>query len=172
MKIGSVSSTSGMYGVTPNQKPSSSDSNNTFKQSITLDANTPIDLGTIDGKPFEMQIMEGGGFEWSGNIQIKKTEGRVTPEQAAAAYAAASYTSAEHEQAGHISATIISIYLMTKDGLSTDSFNDSIRSSTISQKDVENALNRLGFNPSEPFTVNGRTFIFNSGTLKDYGEVK
>jgi hypothetical protein len=172
MKIGDISSASGRYNVTANQKPNSSDSNNTFKQSITLDTNTPIDLGTINGKPFEMHIMEGGGFQWSGAIRIKDAEGKVTPEQAAAAYAAASYTTTEHEQAGQILATINKLYLITKNGQSTDPFNDFIRSFNISQKDVENALNRLGFNSSEPFTVNGRTFIFNSGTLKDYENVK
>jgi hypothetical protein len=169
VSIGNISSITGTSGITSKQQSGKSDSGNTFQNSVTLSANTPIDLGTIDGKPFEMQIMEGGGFEWPGQIQIHAHTGsQVTPEDAAAAYAAHSYSLPEQMQANHIGAVIDELYLMTKNGSSTDSLNNLISTSQISQSDVEDALTRLGFNPSEPFTVNGRAFIFSSGTLKDY----
>jgi hypothetical protein len=164
MSIGNVSSIAGSSGIISNQQPGNSNSGSAFQNAVTINANTPINLGTIDGKPFEMQILGSGGFEWSGQMQIQESApgSAVTPEQAAAAYAAHSYSLPEQMQANHVGAVIDQLYLMENNGVSTDSLNNMINSGQISQNDVENALTRLGLNPSESFTVNGRTFTFNS----------
>ncbi len=170
MSIGNVSSIAGASGITTNKQPGNSNSGNAFQNAVTLNANTPINLGTIDDKPFEMQILDGQGFEWSGQMQIQESAPGSAPtsEQVAAAYDAQAYSLPEQMQANHVGAVIDELYLMASNGSSTDSINSMINSSQISQSDVEDALTRLGLNSSEPFTVNGRSFIFSSGTLKDY----
>ncbi len=163
MSIGNVSSIAGSSGIASNQQSGKSDSGNTFQNSVTLNTNTPIDLGTIDGKPFEMQIMDGGGSEWSGAIRIHAHAGsQVTPEDVAAAYAAHSYTRAEYEEGDHVSAVVTYLYMMTKGVMSTDAVNSALRQTNITPSEVNDALNRLGLNSNEPFTVNGQAYIFNS----------
>jgi len=162
MKIGDVSSTTGMYGASTNQKPGGSDS--MFNQSVTLAANTPIDLGTFAGKPLEMQIFNGGGYEWSGAIRIQEpaSGSQVTPEQAAAAYAAQSYTEAEYSQGQNVTSVVELLYLMNKGTLSTDEVNSLVNQQhNITPSEVTDALTRLGINSNEPFTVNGQKYSYN-----------
>ncbi len=159
MSIGNVSSIAGASGITSNQQPGNSNSGNAFQNAVTLNTNTPIDLGTIDGKPFEMQIMNG----WSGAIQIHAHTGsQVTPEDAAAAYAAHSYTRAEYTEGDHVSAVVNYLYLMTQGVMSTDAVNGAMRQTNITPSEVNDALTRLGLNSNEPFTVNGQAYVFNS----------
>lgn len=163
MVIGKVSST-GAPGITLNQqsKPASGSS---FNQSVTLSANTPVDLGTFAGKPLEMQIFNGGGYEWSGAIRIQEpaSGSQVTPEQAAAAYAAQSYTEAEYSQGQNVTSVVELLYLMNKGTLSTDQVNSLMNQQyNITPSEVTDALTRLGINPNEPFTVNGQKYSYNT----------
>ncbi len=138
-----------------------------FNQVVELKSETPINLGTIGGKPFVMQIFQDGGYEWSGSLRIKqpKAGARVTPEEAAAAYASQSYNMEEHIECGAVSAVINSLYIMTNKGVEPDTFNDKMKAFNISQNEVEEALCRLGINTNEAFTLNGHTFVLDKGYL-------
>ncbi len=142
---------------------------NGFNQVVELKSETPINLGTIGGKPFVMQIFQDGGYEWSGSLRIKqpKTGARVTPEEAAAAYASQSYNMEEHIKCGAVSAVINSLYIMTNKGLEPSTFNNKMRAFNISQSEVEEALCYLGININEAFTLNGHTFVLDNGLLKN-----
>lgn len=170
MNIGTISAFSKIYKNVPNEQLVRPDSNQGFFQSLNLEANKIINLGSINGKPLDMKIFQNGGFEWSGSPRIFAHSGsQVTPEDAAAAYAASSlYTKNEYEQGSHISAVINRIYLVANKVMTTNSFNELIINANISQEEIDQALNRLGFDSSEPFTVNNRTFVFKDGILKDY----
>lgn len=173
MNVGSVSSST--YGNIRIQKTEKSDTIKNYSQSVTLEADKKIDLGTIDDKPFEMRLFQNGGFEWSGGLFLKAPQGgsKVTPEQAAAAYAFDSYTRTEHERANDIGAVICAIYHITNRGQPTSSFYSAMNNGKkILPEEMEDALGLLGINPDEPFTINGRTFVLDSGTLKDYKEAE
>ncbi len=176
MNIGGVSSISGSYGYQQGKNTVKSGSVNDFSQSIILEANKQIDLGTIDGKPFKMKLFIDGGFEWSGGLFLKAPQGgsKVSPEHAAAAYAFDSYTRAEREKAQDIGGVICALYQVTNRGQKTSFFNSFINNSgkKFLPEETKDALGLIGINPDKPFTINGRTFVFDSGTLKNYAEVK
>lgn len=168
MNIGAISSNFSLYSKMKLTNCSNWKTINN-KQSITLKANKEINLGTINGKPFEMKIFQEGGFEWSGCPRIKapKAGSRVTDEQLEAAYATRSYTFSEHKKAGEICAVINFMYLMQDKGWTTSSFNKYIEESNISQQKIEDAFSNLGINPNKPFNLKGERFILESGKLKN-----
>ena len=138
-------------------------------QAITLKKNQTYNLGTINGKAFSIKRLQDNGFEWSGGIRISgPTEGRITPEQMAAALAFDSYTPQEWSQCDHMVSVIARITQIAENNLKTDYFNDFVDLVQISPNEINNALQRLGLDPSLPFSVNGRSFVLNSGILEDY----
>lgn len=142
-------------------------------QAIILEKNQTYNLGTINGKPFSITRVQDNRFEWSGGIRISgPAEGKVTPEQMAAARAFASYTPREWAQCDHMVSVIARITRIAEDNLKTDYFNDYVDLVQISPNEINNALQRLGLDPSLPFSVNGRSFVLNSGVLADYNSSK
>lgn len=155
MNIGAISSNFSLYSK--RKPPNYANWKTSNKQSITLQADKEINLGTINGRPFEMKIFSEGGFEWSGCRRIKasKAGARVTAEQRAAARAARSYTYSEHKKADEMCAVINYMYLMQEKGWASSDLNDCIKEANISQKEIKEAFNRLGIDVDQPFTVNG-----------------
>lgn len=144
-----------------------SDSKN--RQSINLNKDKTYDLGTLNGKPFHIKLLPESGFEWSGRIRLSgRPEGKVTPEQIAAANAFDSYNSYEWLQGEHMGAVIATITRIADNNLETTYFNKLVKLHSITQSEIENALQRLGVDPHKPFSINGRTFAINSGLLEDY----
>lgn len=152
-------------------KPQKTGFNGTDNQTITLQADTTINMGTINGKPFDMKIHLNSGYQWSGAIPIKLTNGNiVTPEHKAAARAANAYSPREYNEGAAVSGAVHLLYLMADRGWAAQQFNDICSSTRKTQKDIENALDRLGIDKDKPFNINGRMFTYNFGILEDYKE--
>lgn len=155
------------FGSTNSQSVSSQVNNQTIK----LQADSQINLGTINGKEFDMKINPTGGYQWTGAIQVKYTpDSRVSQESVIAAYAAQQYTREEYNECAQITGVINQLYLIVDRGWTAERFNDFCDQTKILQTDVESALSRLGLDYSQPFNINGRTFVYESGTLKDFKE--
>ncbi len=140
-------------------------------KSITLEPDVKLNLGTINDKPFQMRIFSDGGAEWNGSPRIfgpMESGQRITEEVRRVHYAAEAYTRKEHEKAEQLIGIIYDLYLTTTKGWSIDfMFNGSIDMFSIPATQVEEALQRLGLAPKEPFTINGRTFILEAGYVKE-----
>jgi len=168
MVIKPISSSNVYYQKQKSGKASFNDKNN---QSITLKANSKINLGKINGKEFNMKINPTSGYQWSGASPIKLTNSSVvTANDAAAAYAVQQYTREEYDECAEITGTINLLYLTVDRGWTAEQFNEICGQTNISQSDVESALSRLGLDYSKPFNINGRTFVYEFGTIKDYKE--
>lgn len=139
-------------------------------QKFTLEAGKTINMGKIDGKPYDLELFKDGGFQWSGGPLVNiKTQGLyyVSAEDQAADRAAALYSRQEHEQANRLSAIVNCLYGVTSRGWRTSYFNEFVNQFKFSPGEVDDALSRLGIDTSNPFTINGRSFTLDSGMLKD-----
>lgn len=167
MGINSISSSNPYYHQ--KQQYANPTAINTNGQNVTLKAGTELNLQTINGKPYNMTIFEEGGYQWSGAIAVKATNSSVvTLADKMASYAADLYTRAEHTKASKITGVINYLYLITSRGWSADDFNDFTKQTGISESDVQEALGRLEVDINQSFTINERTFTFDSNGLKDY----
>lgn len=138
--------------------------------SIRLDKGKTYNLGSINGKPFDLKLLQ-NGFEWSGRVKLSgRPEGKVTPEQKAAADAFASYTPQEWTHGEHIGVVISTITDIADNKLETSYFNKRIKLFGISQDEIESAIRYLSLDPHSPFTINGRTFTLKEGLLDDYDD--
>lgn len=145
-------------------------------QNIKLEANTEINLGKLNGKPFMMKIFAEGGIQWSGGglIPANLDTGpgcRVSEGYKAAVRAQEAYSKCERGIGEKNAAIINQFYIITDRGFSADYFNEYIENnpSNFKGSDVLAALNRLGIDGQTPFTINGRQFVFN-GQLKEIRE--
>jgi hypothetical protein len=125
-----------------------------------------------------------GGYEWSGNPAVfcPDETGQKAPEEMLLLDQAHDlYTPEEHIRAEGVVDIISDLYYIAARGYPAEDFN---ADKMYTPEECEEALRLLGLNPSEPFTVKGqvpirgdnihkyeRTFIYESGTLKDVGEV-
>ena len=167
MRVGSISNFTFPSAQLSQQKTSQADLSNDIKKTINLEAGVEIDLGTINDKPLSMKILEGGGLEWSGKRRLIKHDGAFTNNDIMALKAFNSYTKTEHGQAENLISVVNDFYMVTKKGYSVDFFNESIHGNSITSGEVEEAIKRMCFTPGEPFTINGRTFEFSAGKLKE-----
>lgn len=165
MTINPICSSNMYYQKHKSEKTSFSAGNS---QTITLQADSKIDLGTMNGKEFNMKINPTSGYQWSGAIPIKLTNSSVvTADIAAAVYAAQQYTREEYDECAKITGTIHLLYLTADRGWTAEKFNEICSQTKISQSYIESTLNRLDLDYAKPFSINGRTFVYESGTLKD-----
>ncbi len=138
------------------------------KQKIDLKANQTKSLGSLNGKPFDFTMLSGGGFTWSGGLMIRLHSGnKLNAEDLAAAEAYNAYTKEEHQEANNIIGVINQMYLVTSRNQDVDYFNNLVKQNSLSADVVEEAFIRMGVDPSQQFTVNGRNFILESGVLKE-----
>ncbi|MGV8150079.1 MAG: hypothetical protein ACLKAN_13865 [Alkaliphilus sp.] len=169
MRIKPVSSIVNTHKSMEYQKLSNKNRDNSL-QEVNLVAGKEIDLGNTGGKLVSLKIFADGGYETTNSLRITKGEpgSRVTPEQAAAAYIFHQYSSEEHRKINTISGVIHYLYRMTNNNLPVEYFNDFIKQANISQSDVKEAFGHLMVNITEPFSINGKTFLYENGTLKNY----
>lgn len=144
------------------------DNKDVFKHCLNLETNKTISLGTINGKPFDMKIFEGGA-SWTGSqmIRMHPQDARVTDEEMAAAAAFEAYTPDERLTGNSISALINQLYLVAHQGLGVSTFNNWVETQNKSQDEIKEALQRLGIDSNQTFTINGRSFSLDSGELAD-----
>lgn len=142
-------------------------------QNIKLEANTEINLGKLNGKPFMMKVFKEGGIQWSGGglipPELDTPPGTpVREEVKAIVRAREAYSKCEREIGEKNAAIINQFYMITDRGYSADYFNEYIENnpSEFKSSDVLEALKRLGIDGQTPFTINNRTFMFD-GELKE-----
>lgn len=152
----------------PSQTMSSASTEESTNKPINLEADTVIDLGKLNGKPFKMLIRSWGGINWSGSIDLNKNEDIIgSPKLELVNRASSAFTRAEHEQAHRTNQIISDLYLITRKGDSVKSINGVLRELGLSQGDIEDVLKRLGVDASKPFTINGRSFSSANGQLSE-----
>jgi len=122
MVIRPISSSNLTY-INKYQKQTKINTNN--NQTLTLEAGKQLNLGTINGKSFNMEISQNGGYQWSGAIPVKATPGSTVSEldRMAAKYSGM-YTREEHMKANQVTGVINYLYLITTRGQPTQDFND------------------------------------------------
>jgi hypothetical protein len=134
-----------------------------------ISSDQPIDLGSLNGKPFELRIVPGVGIEWSGCPFVKApTSSVVSEEYHAAARAARMYSVAEHKFAQETVAVIGALYRYTQGRLQIDDVNDTIQFFRLAPNTVKDMLTRLGVDPDRPFRINGQHFVFVNGLISPY----
>jgi len=174
MNINPIASSLTISGKTQNKNTTQSDTAASYNQTLNLEAGKLINLGTLEGKNYNMQIFKDGGFEWSGSLSIKEppSGSKVTPEQIAAANAAYQYTMPAYEHGEKVAAVVNYFYMVTQKNWPVSSFNESTITSGISSEDIKDALNHLDLDSNQPFTINGRTFSLQSGILEENKDTK
>lgn len=138
-------------------------------QSVSLDENVPIDLGTINGKPIVMTIGH-DGLEWTGGPFMPGpfTPGtRVTPEQLAVSQAVARYSTQEHAEVQKTLGIVHRLCLVTRQGAPASAFREYVDQMSLTRTDLMTALRRLGLDPESHFTINGRGFVLGQNGLED-----
>ncbi len=149
--------------------PSFADVQKARSQSVTIDVDTPIDLGLINGKPIILTLHE-TGLEWNGSPRIPgpTTPGsRVTPEQLAAVEAFDRYSPEEHAEVQKSLGIVRQLWLLTRHGATMASFREYTDQMSLSRADLATALQRLNLDPNSPFTINGRNFALGPQGLEE-----
>ena len=150
--------------VVPSEKTFSMNKN----QSINLLPGQTLNLGTINGQPFNVSLFQDGSYKWSGTYILKAhEETKVTEEEIAAARMIQSYTQEGYYKGQRISSTIDSLYLLANNKMSIDNFNYKMRLCNDPQYGVKKVLEYLGIDAAKPFSINGRKFILDSDVLRD-----
>jgi hypothetical protein len=126
----------------------------------------PIDLGSLNGKPFIVRIVPGAGIEWNGCPGVRAPNSPVVSEEVrAAARAARMYSAAEHKVAQEAVGVIGALYGYTQGKLRMGYINDMIRQCQLAPDTVKGILTRLGIDPERPFRINGQHLAFVNGLI-------
>lgn len=162
-----ISATSGVHSMqTHRSTPSRSNGepaypdNSGSGNSIRVEDDLRIELGSINGKPLFMWNTPLGGFGWTGTPAVQGPPiGKVSQADLDALRLASSYTRSESEYAYKIVTVVNGLFRLTRPSnlpLSVQRFNDLLIEQSISSDVVHDALKRLGINANETFTVNGQ----------------
>jgi hypothetical protein len=142
----------------------------TATQAITLQPGSALNLGIINGKPFDFRLFKEGGFEWSGALRLTDMPepGAPVSAQAKAAAAAAAmdrYSEDEWKHCSDIAGVVFNLYEVARGRLPPEAFNERSRRESVPPEFLQEALSRLGVDPREPFEMNGSAYILRQGQL-------
>ncbi|MFJ7731210.1 hypothetical protein ACIQXF_04875 [Lysinibacillus sp. NPDC097231] len=121
-------------------------------------------LGLVNGKPLNGTFLTGGGFNsnFSPMIWDNPNSRVVTPEQKAALRIHQSYSHAERQEANELIAVFMSLFRLADGKQSIVSVNNDVTFIQLFPKFAQG----IGLDLSEPFTINGKSFIYSQGILQ------
>lgn len=140
----------------------------TARQAINLQPGSELNLGTINGKPFDFRLFEEGGFEWSGGLRLvdRPVPGaRVSAQAEAAAAAMNRYSEDEWRHGSGIAGVVFNLYEVARGRLSPEALNKQLQSAPYQPGYLQEALSRMGMDTREPFEINGSTYALRQGQL-------
>lgn len=142
-------------------------SNKVENNNLTLNYDEIIDLGTVNGKPLKVLAYSDGCFSWGGSIGTRKLADSGTPEEAIVLRSKSVYNDTDHNMANPYILIVTQLFGITKKVLSTKNFEETMNFFGNSETTVKEGFKRLGLNPDDIFTINGRSFKLDGVSLKE-----